>query len=117
MPSALVTGEALFPYRLRLKRPGPSEVSHRFPEVRAWIADLRTGEATGYRIEWRAVNFRDVGGNPVPVGACRVDSPDDALRLIDRRAAADRLLALVDTTRRRQPALLDVAGAAAAPGA
>ena len=102
--AGLVSGEALFPLRLALKSPTSAEMSERFDDIRGWISELRA--APGYRITLREFRHRVFGANTVPHEVW-VDSLDDALGLIGKRRDAARFAALVETTRQRQPLLLD----------
>ena len=99
-----VTGELLFPRRLTLKTPTSAEMSERFDEVRAWIAELR---ATSHcRVEMREFRHRVFGTNAIPAEAW-IDSFDDAVAVIGKRREVARFRALLETTRQRQPRLLD----------
>jgi hypothetical protein len=102
--ASLVSGEALFPLRLTLKSPTSGEMSERFDEVRQWISTLRA--ADGYRVTLREFRHRVFGANSVPHEVW-VDSLDAALMLMGKRRDAARFAALLDTTRQRQPLLLD----------
>lgn len=103
LPSALVTGEPLFPLRLALKCPTSADMAQRFDDVRAWIAELRG--MPDCRIEMREFRHRVLGANAVPAQAW-VDTAAQALALAGKRAQAQRLDALVQLTRERQPGLL-----------
>lgn len=102
--ASLVSGETLFPLRLTLKSPTSGEMGERFDEVRQWISALRA--ADGYRVTLREFRHRVFGANSVPHEVW-VDSLDDALSLIGKRRDAARFAALIETTRQRQPLLLD----------
>jgi len=102
--ASLADGPSLFPQRFKLKEPSSRELSERFPAVREWIAELLASVGP-YRIEWRSVNHRVVGGNQIPV-AVWIDQLRDALGWIGKLRAADQFTGLVVQTRRRQPALL-----------
>ena len=101
--SAEVTGEALFPKRLALKRPGSAELNERFDEARAWSAKLRA--APRVRVEMRAFHHRVFGTNALPHEAW-VDSAGDAVAMIGKRSEVVEFRRLVDLTRARQPCLL-----------
>jgi hypothetical protein len=97
-------GEATsFPLRLPLKGPSATEMSSRFDEVRAWIAEFRN--PSHYRIELRTFAHRLLGANSVPHAAW-IDSLNDALKLIGKRQEAERFLTMFAQTRANQPALL-----------
>ena len=40
LPRALVAGEALFPYSIKIRAPTTEELAMRFGEAREWIASL-----------------------------------------------------------------------------
>lgn len=103
--ASMVDGEAIFPRRLTLKNPSSAELSSRFEEVRAWIAELRQGEGRHYRMTMREFRHRILGTNTVP-DEIWIDTLDDALALIGRRGEARRFSALLALARERQPALL-----------
>ena len=101
----LLTDESSFPRRLSLKGPSSGEMSEQFDAVRKWIAGLRA--LPHYRIELREFRHRVLGINQVPA-AVWVDSLDDALAILGKRAEAGRVSAdLVAQTRARRPVLLD----------
>ena len=101
--TSLATGEPLFPRRLVLKAPSSSEISERFGEVRAWIAELRA--LPPLRVEMRAFNHRLLGSNAIPAEVW-LDSIGDALALVGKGRDAARFTELVEMTRRQQPAIL-----------
>jgi hypothetical protein len=102
--SSLVTGEALFPRRLTLRGPTSAEVAERFDEVRAWIGELRSMPYC--RVEMREFRHRLFGANSIPAEAW-IDSFEAAIALTAKRKEASRFAALLETTRQRQPRLLD----------
>jgi len=93
----------LFPLRLSLRGPTSSELSDRFDEVRAWVAELQ--QSAGCRLVMREVRHRVIGQNSLP-GEAWVDTLDDALRLIGKARDARAYRALLAVTLQRQPALL-----------
>ena len=101
--SSLVTGEALFPLRLALKRPGAAELRDRFDEARSWSASLRA--MPHVRIAMREIRHRVSGANALPHEAW-VDSADDAVAMIGKRREAAVFGRVAHTTRARQPAVL-----------
>lgn len=103
LPAALVSNEALFPQRFALKTPTSAELSERFDAARAWIASLQ--KLPHCRLELRTVKHRVLGSNTLPQ-AVWIDSADDALALIGKRADAKRLQTVAAALRERQPALL-----------
>ena len=98
-----VTGEALFPKRLVLKRPRAAELHEQFDAARAWSARLRA--APRVRIEMRAFRHRVFGANALPHEAW-VDSAGDAVAMIGKGSEVSEFRRLVDLTRARQPSLL-----------
>ena len=108
--AAVVRGEALFPRRLRLRRPGSRDLAGDFAAVRAWVQQLQAGSREargyGYEITWRRVNHRVHGANDLPDGAV-VPTEADGLRLIGKTQEAERFRALADETLRRFPQLTD----------
>ncbi|MBC7938835.1 MAG: hypothetical protein H7Z19_03575 [Chitinophagaceae bacterium] len=93
----------LFPLRLSLRAPASSDLSERFDEVRAWVAELQ--QSAGCRLVMREVRHRVIGQNSLP-GQAWVDTLDDALRLIGKARDARAFQALLAVTLQRQPALL-----------
>lgn len=102
--ACLAGGDSVFPRRLLLKSPDSRELSERFSEVRAWIAQL-SAAAGPYRIEWRSVNHPVLGPNNIPA-AIWVDRLSDALGLIGKRRAADRFTTMVELTTEKQTELV-----------
>lgn len=100
----LVNGDAFMPLRLVLKGPASSELAERFPEVRAWLADI--AEISHIRFEWREVNHRILGLQRLPESAW-VESLDDALALVGKRADAAKFRQMVEVTRAERPELLE----------
>ena len=100
----LLTDESSFPRRLSLKGPSSGEMSEQFDTVRKWIAGLCA--LSHYRIELREFRHRVLGTNQVPA-AVWVDSLDDALAILGKRAEASRFSDLVSQTRARRAVLLD----------
>ena len=100
---SLVTGEAPFPRRLGLRRPGSKELGDRFDEARRWVAALRS--MAHVRLVMREVRHRVSGTNALPHEAW-VDTVEDAAAILRMRPELDEFRRLVDRTRARQPALL-----------
>jgi hypothetical protein len=99
----LIGAETRFPLRLTLKGPTSAELAEHFDAVRAWIGDLTT--LLRVRIEWREINHRILGSQRLPQSVW-VDTLDDALAIIGKRAAATRFNELLTLTGSRQPTLL-----------
>lgn len=101
--AGVVTGESLFPRRLTLKVPSSAEMSENFEAVRLWIGEIR---ALPYcRIEMREFRHRVFGANAIPDEAW-IDSLEAAVALIGKRRELGTFAALLEATRRQQPALL-----------
>lgn len=103
--SAAVESNALFPYRLALKIPSPSEISSEFAAVREWIERLREGEGKGYRIVWREFSHRIVGRNSLPKEVW-IDTIEDALSWIGKTNEARLFKRMLDETQNRHPVLI-----------
>ncbi len=101
--ASLVTGETPFPRRLKLRRPGSTELRDRFDEARAWVAALRSMPQV--RLTMREVRHRVSGTNSLPHEAW-VDTVEDAAALIRKQPELGEFRRLVDRTRARRPALL-----------
>ncbi|MES2356192.1 MAG: DUF3322 domain-containing protein [Pseudomonadota bacterium] len=101
--AGFVTNESQFPKRLVLKGPTSAEMADRFDEVRAWIAELRVMSCC--RVEMREFKHRVFGANSIP-GEVWIDTVEDALTLIGKQRDAARFVALMEMTRKLQPALL-----------
>jgi len=99
----VVTKENDFPRRIRLKAPATKEMTDRFDEVRAWIADIRT--LTNCEIEMNEINHRILGKNSIP-SAVLIRTVDDALAIVGKRKDAAKFQSIVDLIATREPALL-----------
>lgn len=106
--AARVTGAALFPMEIPLRRPGPREIADRFGEVLDWARALaaasRNGSDGGFALRHETVRNRVHGINELPVAAI-VSTEADALRLIRKQAAADRFRLIASETLCRFPQL------------
>ena len=100
----MVNDESNFPRRLSLKKPTSAQMVDDFNSVRAWISELRA--LSNYRVEMRELRHRVLGANEVPA-AVWVDTLDDALVIVGKTREARRFARLVETTRQRQPVLLE----------
>lgn len=94
---------ARFPLRLTLKTPASDDITRRFDAVRAWVAAI---SATPHvRLEWQEVRHRVQGTQRLPASAW-IDSLDDALAWVGKRAEYACFRALLAETATRQPLLL-----------
>ncbi len=98
-----LSGQTRFPLRLTLRCPNSADLTERFVAVRAWVSELTLLPAV--RLEWQEVRHRVQGVQRLPAAAW-VDTVDEALRWIGKRAEWQRWCALADMTRRQCPALL-----------
>lgn len=107
---AAVSGEALFPRRLSLKKPDRKAMAERFGEVRGWIQTLENASKAqrsfGYDIVWDEINHRQLGRNRVPAWVI-IPTERDALRLIAKDKAAERFRQLAQATLTQFPELRD----------
>lgn len=106
--AAHISGETLFPLRLKLVKPGARDVTEHFNDVRRWVQML-TEESWerrgfGYAIKWQETRHRVHGRNVSPQ-AVIIPSEDDALRLIGRVREVARFAEIAETTLARFPAL------------
>lgn len=101
---SVLAEETSFPKRLVLKGPSSRDLTHVFPEVRAWCDEL--SRVRHVRFVFREVNHRVSGTNSYPTAAW-IDSAEDAVSLLNKQKEWDRFLGLVDITRQRQPGLLE----------
>lgn len=106
--AACVTGETVFPLRLKLSKPTARDITERFDEVGLWAQALREASRErrgfGYTIEWQETRHRIHGRNILPT-AVFVSSEEDALRLIGKARETARFAELVATTLTRFPEL------------
>ena len=100
---SVVSNEALFPLRLRVKLANATDVAERFEEVRVWITQLRA--ANCYRVEMQTIRHRVQGANSVP-SQVWLDTVNDAVTVIDKADDVARFAALVSATAQRRKALM-----------
>ncbi|MDT4332770.1 Wadjet anti-phage system protein JetD domain-containing protein [Methylomonas sp. MED-D] len=67
----------LFPLRIPLKPPSPTQLAADFSAVQAWVEPWLAVEAKHFAVEWRDINHRLSGRNRLPA-AVVFDKPDDA---------------------------------------
>lgn len=107
--AAKVTGEPIFPLRIRVRGPDSSELAARFGDAQTWIGALeaasRTGRGFGFDLVWREVRHRQLGRNRIP-SEIVVPTEADALLLIRKQADAKRFDALASATATTFPELL-----------
>jgi hypothetical protein len=99
----IVTGEATFPLRLKLKAPASRDLTDNFPAVRAWGAEL--GAMPHIRIGWHQVRHSVQGFQTLPHQVW-VDTLDDALTLLRKRQDAECYGEVVEQTKQRMPELV-----------
>jgi hypothetical protein len=97
-----VQSEAMLPRRLRLTGPSSTDLTERFDDVRAWLADLQQAATLRgtprFRLVMREFRHRVLGVNAVP-DEVWLDTLDDALALIGKQKEARRFDALLQLTR------------------
>lgn len=106
--AAMLCAEPVFPLRIPLKKPNTQALSEHFESARQWIAGLaaaaREQTGTGYQLEWREFNHRQLGRNRIPVAAI-LESERDGLALIGKQRDATRFRTLAATIAGNFPAL------------
>jgi len=111
--AARVATEPFYPLALKFRKPDARALSERFDEVRQWIKALesagKAAQGFGYEIEWTEINHRQLGRNRLPTGA-RIETEQDALRLIGKRQDAERFARLAALTLEQFPGLGDWLG-------
>lgn len=107
--AAMLDAEPVFPLRIPLKKPGTQALSEHFESARQWIAGLaataKEQTGTGYQLDWRELNHRQLGRNRIPVAAI-LESERDGLALIGKQRDATRFRALAATISGAYPALI-----------
>ena len=93
-----------FPRRLPCKAPVSGEMVRHFEDVRRWGAELCG--MPHVRVVMREFRHAVLGRNALPAEAW-VDTLDDALAIVGKKREAQRYLALFETIRIRQPALVE----------
>ncbi|TXT26360.1 MAG: cytoplasmic protein [Gallionellaceae bacterium] len=101
--AAMLDGEPVFPLRISLKKPNTQALSEHFEAARQWVAELTA--ATGFQLEWREFNHRQLGRNRIPVAAI-VASERDGLALIGKLRDASQFRVLAATLSEIYPALV-----------
>ena len=108
LPRALLAGDDLFPYFIKIRGPTSEEMAQRFGEVREWIAELearaKTERRPSYTLEWRRVRHRVMGEQSIPEKAV-LQTGGDALALARKTEDAKRLLYIKEETCARLPSL------------
>ncbi len=102
-----VTGHERFPLRLTIKPPTSADITDRFNEVRAWVAELSSewAQPNAVRVEWQTHKHRVQGTQSLP--ACVwVQTLEAALLWLGKRKDWERFSAQVASTRQMHPALL-----------
>ncbi|MDD5058698.1 MAG: DUF2220 family protein [Sideroxydans sp.] len=106
--AAMLGGEAVFPLRVSLKKPGSQSLSEDFDAARQWIAALSAMDkehtGSGYCLEWMEFAHRQLGRNRIPVVA-HIESEQEGLALIGRLHDANRFRKLAATIIQAFPSL------------
>src|SRR5690554_4404082 len=100
--SAMVSDAPVSPLRLSFRAPTSADLTERFDEVRAWVAEFRNTPRV--RLQMREFRHRIRGASAIPEQAW-LDSLDDALALIQRCGQATTFRNLFDDVRQQQPTL------------
>ncbi len=104
-----ISGEELFPLRLILKHPTPRELAERFAQAQEWIAAIGVGDksetGSGYEVEWREINHRQLGRNRLAV-AVQFESESDVLAFLGKQKQADAFSRLVENASRSCPEIM-----------
>jgi hypothetical protein len=106
--AAPLAGESFFPHRIPLRYPCTTELSNSFGEAIEWLEKLdnqskaRTG--TGYELEWREINHRQLGRNKIAVAAI-FSRPDDGLSFIGKTGEATQFRQLCEEILKTSPEL------------
>lgn len=101
--TAMLRGEAVFPLRIPLKKPGLYDLAQQFDDVRLWVAELGAMEKN-YELEWREFTHRQLGRNRIPVAAI-IGSEQEGLALIGKQRDAGRFCELAANITHVFPAL------------
>lgn len=101
--AAMLGGEAMFPLCIPLKKPDSQALSEHYDAARQWVAGLTA--ATGFQLEYREFNHRQLGHNRIPVAAM-VESERAGLALIGKQRDATRFRALAAGIAEAYPALV-----------
>ena len=108
MVAARVTGDSLFPMRVRLRQPGIDQIGTDFGAVQQWIRALEgassAAQGRGYQLAWREINHRQTGRQRLPEAAI-IPTEADALRLAGRQADMRRFEQLAALTLEQFPQL------------
>ncbi len=103
IPAAMLGGEAVFPLRIPLKKPGSDDLAQQFDAVRLWIAALGAIDKK-YDLEWREFTHRQLGRNRIPVAAI-IGSEQEGLALIGKQRDARKFRELAANITQAFPAL------------
>jgi hypothetical protein len=99
-----VTGEPVFPLRLRFKKSGGQHAVDSFAEVQRWVSELNAASKErvgfGFTVEFAEVNHRKLGRQNLP-SDIRFDTPADLARFIGKLKVLDAFLVALDATKGR----------------
>lgn len=99
----ILSGETVFPLRLRLKAPTSEEWSSRFEDARSWARDLAA--LPWLRLVERMIRHPVLGTNAFPAEAW-IDSPENAAACLGASRDLDRFRQILDLTQARLPSCL-----------
>ncbi len=79
-----------FPLRIPLKKPTSNELDSQFDKARHWVNQWQiNSRRQGYTLEWKTLHHRVHGKNQLPV-AVYIDSPEQAIKLLDKAAQSQQ---------------------------
>lgn len=97
--------EEFFPYRLRVRfSVNPQDLKGTIQASEALLAGSKAVKGWGYTVHRERVRMRDFGHNPVP-RSITIDTLDDLLRLVDKRAEFEATSRVVAEVRAALPQL------------
>lgn len=100
---AAISGQPLFPFKLKLTKPNSKALTEQFKQVRQWVAEL--SKIDFIRLEWQRINHRIQGEQQLPEAAY-IDSLETVLKVLHKQKAYQQFLQLLALTQTEQPLLL-----------
>ncbi|OOH85009.1 hypothetical protein BMT54_12030 [Pasteurellaceae bacterium 15-036681] len=100
--SAVVSGESLFPLKLKLNKPTSKQITEQFEQVRKWVAEL--AKLSFIQIEWKSISHRIQGEQQIPESIWIKDL-DTLLTVLRQKSVYQQFISLVEMTK-GEPQLL-----------
>lgn len=100
--ASVTQSSELFPLRIALRRPSPSELGAQFDAARAWVTDIRSMRRVA--VESQSVNHRQLGKQELPTHIV-IATPDDAAALVSRSPELARFRKIAAATEAEVPEL------------